>query len=365
MANTPKPKPLQPATDPQKAYAALVGSRKIAPDEAQASVVARLQVLHEALTPRKGRKLLAKKPDIQGLYIWGNVGRGKSMLMDLFFTNAPVPAKRRVHFHTFMQEVHARIHEIRKNPTGDPVAILVGQLAGEVKLLCFDELQATDVADATLLFRLFEGLFEADIIIVSTSNHPPISLYTGGVQRERFQKFITLIEEHMEVLPLSSPTDYRKQQVKSLKRTFFSPLNADAPRFIQETIASLAPGTTPHSVSIPVQGRALNLTSYTSEIAQTTFAALCEAPLGPADYLALAARVETLILTGIPLLTPEKRNEARRFVTLIDALYEHKVKLIATAAAPPEQLYPEGDGSFEFQRTVSRLHEMQSDKYLQ
>jgi len=344
-------------------YERLVVEQKILSDDAQRRILAELEMLSEQLT--KPKKLFAKKAvNLRGIYMWGNVGRGKSMLMDLFFEHTAVAKKRRVHFHAFMQDVHARIHELRREGKGDPVALLAQELATETTLLCFDELQATDVADATLLYRLFSGLFDAGVTIVSTSNHPPASLYTGGVQRERFAKFIALIEEHMHVLALSSPDDYRHMQTKSLKQVYFYPLGPAADAFVEQAIGQLADNPAPQQATLSVHGRTTHFMLYDNAIGQFSFHQLCETAMGPADYLALAKRLETLILTGIPELASEKRNEAKRFVTLVDTLYERKVMLIATAAAPPERIYAKGDGSFEFHRTVSRLAEMQSTKYL-
>jgi len=344
-------------------YERLVASGKVKNDAAQREVLAALETLRTQLT--KPRSSLFKKQNspLRGLYIWGNVGRGKSMLMDLFFDNTPVEKKCRVHFHAFMQEVYARIHKLRQEKQADPVALLARQLALETSLLCFDELQATDVADATLLYRLFTGLFDANVTIVSTSNHPPATLYTGGVQRERFAKFIALIEEKMQVMPLSSPADYRHMQIKSLHQVYFHPLGKAADLFLEAILKSLN-ASAPRQSTLSVHGRITQFTLYNDSVGRFSFRELCESALGPADYLAIAKRLDTVILTGIPNLTPEKRNEAKRFVTLIDTLYEHKVKLIATAAAAPAELYEHGDGAFEFKRTVSRLAEMQSEQYL-
>lgn len=305
----------------------------------------------------------------RGVYLWGGVGGGKSMLMDLFYRQAPVERKTRIHFHAFMQDVHSRIHRIRKEGSrgksgADPVIVLAQQLAEETALLCFDELQATDVADATLLYRLFSVLFEAGVVVVGTSNHPPSSLYTGGVQRERFDKFITLIEEHMEVVPLSSPRDYRHSKMQAMRQAYVYPLGAEADRFVADALYQLCMNAHPKTGTISVKGRDIGFTLFDDSIGKFTFGELCGTALGPADYLEFARRLDTVILTGIPKLPPEKRNEARRFVTLIDALYEHKVKLLATAAVPPEEIYSDGDGAFEFQRTVSRLKEMQSEAWL-
>jgi cell division protein ZapE len=356
-------------------YDELVESGHISDDVAQRDILAALQALmfqlvrgHNEKPPFYARWLKKREAAerVQGLYIWGNVGRGKSMLMDLFFHNVPDIRKRRVHFHAFMQEVHARIHHLRNDIrySGDPVAVLAGQLAQETTLLCFDELQAADVADATLIYRLFQGLFDSGVTVVSTSNHPPATLYTGGVQRERFAKLIALIEGRMQVMALSSTADYRHMKLKSLHHVYFHPLGGGAEAFINDVLEHICADTTPREDTLSVQGRVTHFMRYNHSIGRFSFAELCESALGPADYLALSKRLDTVILTGIPRLTAEKRNEAKRFITLIDALYEHKVKLICTAEAAPEQLYSEGDGSFEFRRTVSRLAEMQSAHYL-
>jgi cell division protein ZapE len=352
-------------------YEQMVAEGAITDDPGQRKVLAALEELCLQLKEaQRTRGFFRKGPVmVRGLYIWGNVGRGKSMLADLFFDYAPVERKRRVHFHAFMQEVHARIHQLRQDGSkvskdgADPVMLLARDIAQEVSLLCFDELQATDVADATLLYRLFDGLFAAGVTIVSTSNHPPATLYTGEIQRERFSRFITLIEQQMQVIALSSPADYRLMQRKSLQVSYFSPLGAAAEAFVEQVLRRLCEQPVPERDTIVVQGRRLEMTVYDDTIGRFTFHELCETALGAADYLALVKRLDTVILTGVPVLTPQKRNEAKRFVTLIDTLYESKTKLVCTAAAPPQELYPAGDGSFEFQRTVSRLMEMQSAAY--
>lgn len=365
----------QPATLTSH-YHQLVQSGEIKDDEAQKNVLSLLDNLNDALamqaTAGTFDKLFRKQAhdEAKGMYIWGGVGRGKSMLMDLFFEHAPVERKRRVHFHAFMREVHARIHQLRQSGQrgrdgSDPVVILAQQLASECSLLCFDELQATDVTDATLLYRLFQGLLEAGVVIVSTSNHPPASLYTGGIQRERFGKFISLLEENMQIAALSSPLDYRHLQLKSMNKTYFTPLGPEADAFIDQAIAQLCQHEKPSHGTLTIQGRTLHFNLYDQSIGRFTFYDLCETPLGPGDYLAIAKHLDTLILTGIPKLPAEKRNEAKRFVTLIDALYEQKVQLLCTAEVLPEQIYSEGDGAFEFQRTVSRLTEMQSHKWME
>ena len=356
-------------------YDRLVASGQISNDDAQRHVLGHLQALLPQLrdgAPPKlgliGRLLGKTAPEsAQSLYIWGNVGRGKSMLMNLFFDNAPLKQKKRVQFHAFMQDAHRRLHELRKQQgyKGDPVATLAKEIAASTRLLCFDELQATDVTDASVIQRIFTGLFAQGVVIVSTSNHPPASLYTGGVQRERFAKLIALIHEKMQVMALSSNSDYRMNQIRSLQKRYFTPLGADAEAFIENVLDHLTSDTTPTQDMLSVQGRNTPFTIYNQSIGRFSFAQLCAQNLGAGDYLALARRLDTVILTDIPALASEQRNEAKRFVTLIDALYEHKVKLIVTAAVPPESIYTDGDGSFEFHRTVSRLAEMQSDKYVQ
>jgi cell division protein ZapE len=364
---------IQPLPD---IYNAMVRAGEITQDAAQRDIMEaleelRLQLAQQSENESMLSRLFKKAPEPQrGIYIWGNVGRGKSMLMDLFFNNTPVTGKRRVHFHAFMQEVHNRIHELRQSGQrgrsgADPVAVLAKQLAEETPLLCFDELQATDVADATLLYRLFQGLFDAGVVIVSTSNREPANLYTGGIQAERFSKFIELIDENMDVLSLDSHSDYRLLQRKSLQHVYHTPLGDSAQRFIEDTLSHIARGKKQHTARLTVKGRELVFTAYASDIACFSFHTLCEQPLGAADYLAIVEHYDTLILTDIPRLSAEKRNEAKRFVTLVDTLYENGTRLICTAAAAPAELYNEGDGSFEFQRTVSRLMEMQSNRYLQ
>ncbi len=356
------------------AYEARVESGLIKDDEAQRKIIAHLERTLAYLRDAGGafHKFfgLGLPPDHKiNIYIWGNVGRGKSMLMDLFFEAAPNENKRRVHFHAFMQEVHSRLHHYRhcgnRGKSGaDPVIMLSRDIARETSLLCFDELQATDVADATLLYRLFEGLFAAGVVVVSTSNHHPASLYTGGIQRERFNKFIDLLKENMEIVSLASPSDYRYLQLKSLQKVYHSTTGKSADDFIREILQHLD-AAAPLPDLLVVQGRSLNFLNYSEGIGRFSFRELCEQPLGAADYLAIANRLDTVIITDIPALPPEKRNEAKRFVTLIDTLYERKIKLICTAETEPSGIYAEGDGSFEFSRTISRLMEMQSSNYLE
>lgn len=354
-------------------YQNLVENKKIQDDAAQRQVLAALQTVLFTLKNRRAKKsiLSFKLPkttnapkDSHNLYIWGDVGRGKSMLMDLFFAAAPTQNKRRVHFHAFMQEVHARVHEIRRKGLGDPVAFLAREIAKETALLCFDELQATDVADASLLYRLFEGLFSSGVCIVSTSNRPPESLYTGGVQAERFENFIALLKEKMTIASLNAQADYRYLQGKNAIKLYHYPLGTDADEFVSASLKRLGADAPATNENFVVHGRKSSFTAYKDgKIGLFSFAQLCEAALGAADYLALAKRLNAIIITDIPALAPEQRNEAKRFVTLIDTLYERKVQLICTSAVPPEKIYDLGDGSFEFHRTVSRITEMGSAGY--
>jgi cell division protein ZapE len=338
----------QPKT-PSELYAARVASGAVVADHRQQPALAAFDALYAALA----KKRILKKNPAKSLYVWGEVGRGKSMLMDLFFEAAPTERKQRVHFHAFMQHVHARLHALRMAKQGDPVALLVKETAEAVRLLCFDEFQATDVADASLLFRLFEGLFAVGVVVVATSNRPPENVYTGGVQRERFDKFVALLNAEMSVISLTGEVDYRRTKTAHTQ-AYFYPLGEAADRFIDEALPNVAPV----EKTLHVQGRALRLTAY-GDVLKVSFAELCEVPLGVADYLAIAEAFPTVILTNVPKLSPEKRNEAKRFVSLIDVLYERKTKLVMTAETPIDAIYPEGDGSFEFHRTASRLMEMQ------
>lgn len=299
----------------------------------------------------------------RGIYIHGDVGRGKSMLMDLFFDYCQIGLKRRVHFHAFMLEVHAFMHEWRKDHEGDPIIPLSQRIRESSRLLCFDEFQVTDIADAMILGRLFSALFDSGVVMVATSNRRPDDLYKNGLQRQRFLPFIELIKERTTVIELDAEQDYRLAHMRALSTMYFTPLGDAADIFVNRSYDELAQGAPPSSGTLRVNGREVNLPAVHGDIAMASFADLCETPLGAADYLELACDFSTLILHNIPRLTAERLNEAKRFVTLIDALYEHRVKLICTAEVPPEQLYPAGKGAFEFKRTVSRLHEMQTERY--
>ena len=336
-------------------------------DAAQAAVVEKLQGLSAALAQEKGgRRLFRKKETPRGLYLHGEVGRGKSLLMDLFFDAAPVSAKRRVHFHAFMLEVHARLKTWREKHPGknDQLSPIAEAIAEEAALLCFDEFQVSDIADAMILGRLFEKLFAAGVVVVATSNRPPDALYKNGLQRDRFLPFIVLLKKRMEIVPLAGKKDYRLASLRALQTVYFTPPGRKADRFLQESFARLTHDAKPESCALTLPGRNLTVPRMHGDVAWFTFSELCAQPLGAADYIEIAREFQTVLLADIPQMTKENRNEAKRFVTLVDVLYEHRAKLVCTAATPPAQLYPEGDGSFEFARTASRLMEMQSEEYL-
>lgn len=363
----------------QARYMELVEAKEITEDGAQKKLVSRLCQLQQELTLydlTKGNSSLhnffkkkpQKKEKPQGVYIHGDVGAGKSMLMDMFFATTSIAKKRRIHFHAFMMEIHNAMHEWRsKNKNNadakDPIPPLAEKISNEAWLLCFDEFQVHDIADAMILGRLFTCLFENGVIVVATSNRPPADLYKDGLQREHFLPFIDLLKKQMDVVSLDADKDYRLDRLKSMETVFFNPLGDEADEYINDSFAKLTNHAKPGTATLLVGGRKLYANHVAGDVAIFSFAELCEQPLGAADYQEIATEFNTVLIRNIPILTPEHRNEAKRFVTLIDQFYEHKVKIICSAAAPPESLYPEGDGAFEFQRTVSRLMEMQSEEY--
>ncbi len=360
---------------PQSQYQVWLDNGRIQPDAGQQEVVRVLQRMYDIVTApnflHKGsvlKTLLTRRkalPNCCGAYIWGGVGRGKSMLMDMFYELVPFEKKRRVHFHAFMRDVHSRMHAWRQlRDYDDLIPNIVDEISSECQLLCLDEFQVHDVTDAMILSRLFRALFQAGVIIVTTSNRPPNELYQGGLQREQFEKFIELTERRMLVTELTSDIDYRLKQLKAMKQVYYTPIDEQALDFLYDSYSALTQNATSTPLTIEISGRKIVIEKNACGIAWMTFEELCERPLGASDYIEIATEFHTLLLQDIPALSPERRNEAKRFVTLIDALYEHKVKLICTAAVPAEELYPKGDGSFEFERTVSRLQEMQSESYL-
>jgi len=300
-----------------------------------------------------------------GLYLVGEVGRGKSMLMDLFFAEADVPRRRRLHFHAFMQGVHQRIHQWRALHPGeaDPIPPLADTLAEEAALLCFDEFQVADIADAILLGRLFEALFVRGVVVVATSNTLPDDLFKGRPGRDAFLPFIGALKRNLDVLVLEAERDYRRDRNSAL-RTWHCPIDGAAERAMDAAFLELA--GVPHGAPtrLAVLGRTLAVPELANRVARADFEALCGAPLGPPDFLALATHVEALVLDAIPRLGPENFDRARRFITLVDALYEHRCKLFASAAASPDALYERGENAAMFGRTASRLIEMGSREYL-
>ena len=361
---------------PVAAYRARCRAGEITGDPAQELAAEKLQSLHNALKgyqPSAGgwaeRFGLARRGEPPlGLYICGPVGRGKSMLMDLFFKSAPLDRKRRAHFHEFMLDVHKRLHRIRQAAKGKPrdadlIQPLARSIAEETWLLCFDEFQVTSIADAMILGRLFEALFEAGLVVVATSNTEPNALYAGGLQRDRFVPFIALIKEKLDLLVLDGGTDYRLARIAG-KPVYHAPLGKKATAALDRAFADLTDLERAPAATLTVQGREVPVPQAARGVARFAFADLCEAPLGAADYIAIAQAFHTVVLDSVPKLSPEQRNEARRFATLIDALYEAKVRLICSAAAPPEALHAKGTHAEEFKRTASRLYEMQSAEYL-
>ncbi len=366
---------------PLVAYRALVADGAIRADPVQEQAAVELDDLAQVLaeySPQMGRggwmaRLgLGRRPAPmpRGLYLWGGVGRGKSMLMEVFYEHAGIEARTHIHFHAFMQEVHRRLHNFRQaakagkiSADRDPIPGLARVIADKAWLLCFDEMQVTDIADAMILGRLFEALFEHGVIVVTTSNRPPRDLYKDGLQRDRFLPFIDIIKDRMAVLELDSGTDYRLEKMRGM-RVYMTPDNAQTAAELEEDFRRLTTGAEPAPRRVLVNGRQVTIPLAAEGAALASFADLCQTPLGPADYLEIASQFHTIVLKGIPLMGAHMRNEAKRFMTLIDALYEAKTNLICSAAAPPDDLYGTGDGAFEFERAASRLIEMQSEAYM-
>ncbi|WP_339861861.1 cell division protein ZapE [Paremcibacter congregatus] len=381
-------------SDPLSRYNEMLAAGELRPDDHQREIVTRLQGLHLALEGYEAawhkasekssflRRLIggrAVPTPPRGLYIYGDVGRGKSMIMDLFYEAAPVTAKRRVHFHAFMLEIHKAMHdwrymdkaarkELHGTDVDDPIPPLARQIAQTSLLLCFDEFQVTDVTDAMILGRLFDHLLTRGVVMVLTSNRVPDDLYIGGLNRELFVPSIEMIKQRLDVVSLDGPTDYRLARMKGMA-VYYHPLGETATKALSQAFWRL----TDHEVAdrskvgpetLTVQGRRITIPVADRGVAVVSFKKLCGAALGAADYLAMAWHYHTVIMVGIPQLGPENRNEAKRFVTFIDALYENNVKFLCCAAVAPEDLYADGHGHFEFQRTVSRLMEMQSEAYL-
>jgi cell division protein ZapE len=365
-------------TSVRTAYRERLAQGEIKPDVAQAAAVDALSRLEADLdnAGEPGFSLFGRKPKGQkGVYLWGPVGRGKSMLMDLFFDSAPVAKKRRAHFHAFMAEVHEHINAWRKGDAAerkarfgqhkgdDPIAPTADLIAADARLLCFDELQVTDIADAMILGRLFEALFAQGVTLVATSNRPPDDLYKDGLNRQLFVPFIEMLKEKLEVVAVRGPVDFRLDRLRAA-RTWLAPDDKTNLAAFDALWADMLDGAEETGAKIEVLGRKMHFPRAAGGLLRASFASLCQQALGPQDYLAIAERFHTLFLEDVPLLTPERRDAAKRFNTLIDALYEADAKLVALAHGEPEGLYPAGDGSFEFERTVSRLQEMRSADYV-
>ncbi len=371
----------EPHLGPLPAYRALLAKAELKPDQAQELAAERLQDLWRKLRnydPKAPsgepgllgrffrRKSFDEAPEDHpnGLYLVGEVGRGKSMLMDLFFAEALVARKKRIHFHQFMQDAHKRIfaHK-RANPgNADPIPPLADEVAAEASLLCFDEFQINDIADAMILGRLFEALFARGVVVVATSNTAPDDLFKGRPGRDAFLPFIAVIKQKLEVLVLNGARDYRRNRLQLLA-SWMAPVDARAKSALDRAFGVLSGDAKSAPTHLQVMGRRVEVPLAAEGVARFDFDGLCGQPLGPGDYLAIATHFHTLILDNIPLLSPDNYDKARRFITLIDALYDHRVKLVASAAAVPDALYPSGDGSVAFQRTASRLMEMQSAEY--
>jgi len=374
------------APGPLPAYRAMIAGGELAPDSSQENAAMRLQTLWQALRGydppplrwfpgggllsrlfrRKTSDPLAPEGTPKGLYLVGEVGRGKSMLMDLFFASADVARKQRIHFHRFMQTTHARIFAWKQaNPNGtDPIPPLADTIARESALLCFDEFQVNDIADAMILGRLFQALFARGVVVVATSNIAPDDLFKGQPGRDAFLPFIELIKQRLEVVMMDAGRDFRRERLRGM-RTWHVPADDFSRRALDEAFVTLTGGVPVKPVTLTVHGRELVVPVAADGVARFDFNALCGTPLGPGDYLAIASKFHALVLDGIPRLSPDNYDVARRFINLVDTLYDQRVKLVASAAALPDQLYRRGENAKMFERTASRLDEMQSEEWLE
>ena len=356
---------------PLQRYRTMREAGDLAPDTAQLLAAEKLQLLANRLAQYEPPArtdffsfFTRKRGEVpEGLYMFGGVGRGKTMLMDLFFETVPFEPKRRVHFHEFMADVHELIAKARKDREGDPIPHVARDIASDARLLCFDELHVTDIADAMILGRLFQGLFDAHCVMVATSNVAPQGLYKDGLNRPLFEPFVELVEQRMEVLQLEAAKDYRLEKLQGTE-LYFTPDDDTSRTALAGAWMRLTGHEHGEPARIVAKGRTLEVPEACLGVARFRFEDLCEQPLGAADYLRIAHAYHTVLLEGIPVMGPEKRNAARRFINLIDAFYDNGVSLVASAEAEPRDLYPAGDGVDLFERTASRLIEMRSQSYL-
>jgi cell division protein ZapE len=349
------------------AYERVLSSGKFSADAAQRAAAERLQALYyELLSFKVGRssklrRFLSPPPVPRGVYFWGGVGRGKSFLMDCFYDAVPYRRKRRVHFHAFMHDVHRQLKKLKGEK--DPLARLAENIAKELRLLCFDEFHVSDIADAMILGRLLEALFERGVVFVMTSNYPPDKLYPNGLQRENFLPTIALIKSRMDVLEIDSGVDYRLRTLEQVE-IFHYPADAAAESKMAEYFNSIAAGAGAAGGSVEILGRQIPTLRRGNGVIWFDFKALCGGPRSQNDYLELAISCHTVLMSAIPRMSSTMASEARRFTWLVDIFYDHKVKLIATADCGPDELYTEGTQASEFFRTASRLTEMRSREYL-
>ena len=365
---------------PRPRYNALVDAGALERDPAQDLAVDRLQTLHDALlknTSGRMRFFGGVRSVPKGVYLWGGVGRGKTLLMDLFFNNTKIAKKRRVHFHEFMLETHERIAAWRaaddrtkrrhraysRKAPDDPMPPVAHDIAGDALVLCFDEFHVTDIADAMILGRLFDALFELGVVVVATSNRAPDDLYADGLNRQLFLPFIATLKQKLDVIELQAARDYRLAKLEQAP-VYYQPLGPDADNAMDTAWTNMICGAHERPETITVKGRKLLAPRTARGAARFEFDALCGRPLGASDYLALVRRYGALFIDHIPIMGPEKRDQAKRFVTLIDTIYDTRTKLVCSADGEPDALYPAGDGAFEYERTASRLREMRSADYL-